>query len=706
MAAAASRSGPISRPPSVVEPLSDSINSGVTKLQKLKKLITPKTKNTDSSEQSSPLTPLGSQDGIDKIQSAQSTQEARKEYENCILPSLTPTPEPASPTNYGIEPGKKGEELSNVSVEGIIAPEDIKKNEVTMPNKSRAPSPISSGSVTPTSASKERQAIQTHTLTSAQIPKLNDTDSIRSFSPAEHEQTPEDMRFEADFSKLNDHPFNTSDSHAVPTNEWLRTMHAHLDLDFKVIARSIENRYLGDQTLADVTDSRRFAVLFRDQTAEYSGYLNRMIAEMDEYIQDTTREQLSSQPGEDQDMEIVFNDTDNANPETVVTHDIPITAESLKTPVHAPVPAAPAPQIPESADPAVNFLVQLMMKQDERITALEKKETPTSWSDLQKTEHQPEPPIIDMDEFINQGIPLPATKSVANKPAPPKPASIEPISWSSVVRGKPAKSSAAPVTNEPSPAKKAPNPSKPGTFVKNVSAANIAQALHNGNKIADDSTDFIKYIVKFSVTPMVQPEPQILIPKLRAKLAESKFGLGNGALVHSKWSGKGNLTLSFSKTTSHNIIKQAIPVMLGAFQWPDATFEPCEPLTRLAITNFPTGLQSLTSVYGRNEIKSVLRPHIPNFDKLKMFLEPDWIANPLRLNAEGRPTSTIAFTFVDPGKIISKALLERPRLYIDGLVCHIKPFTTKPLLEMCSNCARYGHTHDKCQKQGPLHQVR
>ncbi|KAJ1300709.1 hypothetical protein OPQ81_002355 [Rhizoctonia solani] len=262
------------------------------------------------------------------------------------------------------------------------------------------------------------------------------------------------------------------------------------------------------------------------------------------------------------------------------------------------------------------------MKQDERITALEKKETPTSWSDLQKTEHQPEPPIIDMDEFINQGIPLPATKSVANKPAPPKPASIEPISWSSV---------------------KAPNPSKPGTFVKNVSAANIAQALHNGNKIADDSTDFIKYIVKFSVSPMVQPEPQILIPKLRAKLAESKFGLGNGALVHSKWSSKGNLTLSFSKTTSQQHYQAGHPSHARRIPMARSPSPPChfhpprKPLPRLAITNFPTGLQSLTSVYGRNEIKLVLRPHIPNFDKLKMFLEPDWIANPLRLNARGGP---------------------------------------------------------------------
>ncbi|KAJ1309092.1 hypothetical protein OPQ81_004770 [Rhizoctonia solani] len=353
-------------------------------------------------------------------------------------------------------------------------------------------------------------------------------------------------------------------------------------------------------------------------------------------------------------MEIVFNDTDNANPETVVTHDIPITAESLKTPVHAPVPAAPAPQIPESADPAVNFLVQLMMKKRTHHRA-RKEETPTSWSDLQKTEHQPEPPIIDMDEFINQGIPLPATKSVANKPAPPKPASIEPSHGARY--------------------KESPQPIQTRHIREDVSAANIAQALHNGNKIADDS------------------------------LAESKFGLGSGALVHSKWSGRQSCFVVLEDYVAQHY-QAGHPSHAGAFQWPDATFEPCEPLTRLAITNFPTGLQSLTSVYGRNEIKSVLRPHIPNFDKLKMFLEPDWIANPSGF--AGEAPSTIAFTFVDPGKIISKALLERPCLYIaastarciSAVAWNTPPQTTNHLSAKDANARASTTTTDNAHASG------
>ncbi|KAJ1299589.1 hypothetical protein OPQ81_012010 [Rhizoctonia solani] len=110
-----------------------------------------------------------------------------------------------------------------------------------------------------------------------------------------------------------------------------------------------------------------------------------------------------------------------------------------------------------------------------------------------------------------------------------------------------------------------PKPNTPKSAIKTVSATGIANTIAAGNKAKDDLTDFIKYIVKFEVTPHKQPEPQRLVPMLNDQLKKLKFGLSKGALIHMKWSSKGNLTLSFNKATTHPIIKQAIPVMLQAF---------------------------------------------------------------------------------------------------------------------------------------------
>ncbi|KAJ1306060.1 hypothetical protein OPQ81_010773 [Rhizoctonia solani] len=107
--------------------------------------------------------------------------------------------------------------------------------------------------------------------------------------------------------------------------------------------------------------------------------------------------------------------------------------------------------------------------------------------------------------------------------------------------------------------------------------------------------------------------------------------------------------------------------MLQAFRWPSAQFEQCELLSKLVVTNIPTGLLGGFGVCGRDYLKERLAAVIPEFNKFKLFLEPDWIANPARLQAEGRIASAILFTIMDHGKITTQKLNDHC-IHIDGNV--------------------------------------
>ncbi|KAG8732368.1 hypothetical protein FRC11_014106 [Ceratobasidium sp. 423] len=225
----------------------------------------------------------------------------------------------------------------------------------------------------------------------------------------------------------------------------------------------------------------------------------------------------------------------------------------------------------------------------------------------------------------------------------------------------------------------------------------IAQMLKNAAAVPTGSSPSnIKYIAKFSTHPLETPGPTILVPKMRSALDNAGRTLGHGRLVTTKWSEKGNLTLEFTSNSSRDAIKAAAPILMGVLCVPDFTFEPQEPLTKVVVSNVPTGINYCGTTYGKEYLKERLTESHPYFKNLKLFLEPDWIVNPLRLQNEGHLSSAIAFTFIDPGKTQSAKLLEQSWISINGHRCQIKPSTSKPTLQSCTNCAHYGHTSDIC----------
>ncbi|QRW27111.1 hypothetical protein RhiXN_01706 [Rhizoctonia solani] len=113
---------------------------------------------------------------------------------------------------------------------------------------------------------------------------------------------------------------------------------------------------------------------------------------------------------------------------------------------------------------------------------------------------------------------------------------------------------------------------------------------------------------------------------------------------------------------------------------------------------------SLQRMRNREELTQLLNEAFPDsakFGSVKLTLAPDWLADPARLQAEGRNASTVSFAFEDAGGLTSARLMSSPTLYIYGRKCEIKKFNPKPLLQTCSKCVRYGHTERQCRTKKP-----
>ncbi|KAF8714614.1 hypothetical protein RHS03_00200, partial [Rhizoctonia solani] len=239
-----------------------------------------------------------------------------------------------------------------------------------------------------------------------------------------------------------------------------------------------------------------------------------------------------------------------------------------------------------------------------------------------------------------------------------------------------------------------------------VKASNIASALKRDiAKPAPAQSDDRNFVVRFKTLPVTQPNPESIFVSMRECLDAANRTLGKGRLTRVRWTLKASLHLSFSNSASITAIENAIPLLMDKLKMPEYEFGPEVPWSRLVVTNVPTGMGGPAQrMRNRDELTQLLRDSFPEeakFGDLKITLAPDWLADPARLQAEGRLASTVSFAFEDAGGITSNRLLTNPQLFIYGRRCEIKKFNPKPLLQVCSKCVRYGHTERQCRTKKP-----
>ncbi|QRW24687.1 hypothetical protein RhiXN_11599 [Rhizoctonia solani] len=239
-----------------------------------------------------------------------------------------------------------------------------------------------------------------------------------------------------------------------------------------------------------------------------------------------------------------------------------------------------------------------------------------------------------------------------------------------------------------------------------VKASNIASALKRDiAKPSPAQSDDRNFVVRFKTLPVTQPNPESIFVSMRECLDAANRTLGKGRLTRVRWTLKASLHLSFSNSASITAIENAIPLLMDKLKMPEYDFGPEVPWSRLVVTNVPTGMGGPAQrMRNRDELTQLLRDSFPEeakFGDLKITLSPDWLADPARLQAEGRQASTVSFAFEDAGGITSSRLLANPQLFIYGRKCEIKKFNPKPLLQTCSKCVRYGHTERQCRTKKP-----
>ncbi|QRW24086.1 Reverse transcriptase (RNA-dependent DNA polymerase) [Rhizoctonia solani] len=239
-----------------------------------------------------------------------------------------------------------------------------------------------------------------------------------------------------------------------------------------------------------------------------------------------------------------------------------------------------------------------------------------------------------------------------------------------------------------------------------VKASNIAAAIKRDiAKPAPAQSDDKNFVVRFKTLPVTQPNPESIFVAMRECLDAANRNLGKGRLTRVRWSLKASLHLSFSNNVSVTAIENAIPLLMDRLRLPEYEFGPEVPWSRLVVTNVPTGMGgSLQRMRNREELTQLLNEAFPDsakFGSVKLTLAPDWLADPARLQAEGRHASTVSFAFEDAGGLTSARLMSSPNLFIYGRKCEIKKFNPKPLLQTCTKCVRYGHTERQCRTKKP-----
>ncbi|KAF8750066.1 Reverse transcriptase (RNA-dependent DNA polymerase) [Rhizoctonia solani] len=183
---------------------------------------------------------------------------------------------------------------------------------------------------------------------------------------------------------------------------------------------------------------------------------------------------------------------------------------------------------------------------------------------------------------------------------------------------------------------------------------NIAAAIKRDiAKPAPAQSDDKNFVVRFKTLPVTQPNPESIFVAMRECLDAANRNLGKGRLTRVRWSLKASLHLSFSNNVSITAIENAIPLLMDRLRLPEYEFGPEVPWSRLVVTNVPTGMGgSLQRMRNREELTQLLNEAFPDsakFGSVKLTLAPDWLADPARLQAEGRNASTVSFAFEDAG---------------------------------------------------------
>ncbi|KAG8757012.1 hypothetical protein FRC11_004840 [Ceratobasidium sp. 423] len=182
----------------------------------------------------------------------------------------------------------------------------------------------------------------------------------------------------------------------------------------------------------------------------------------------------------------------------------------------------------------------------------------------------------------------------------------------------------------------ASKPTKPSAAPKPNVKASITNALKiEAERKAASNPANIRYIVKFEHRLVVLPPTERLCHQMRESLTNNNRTLGGGRIIATRWSEKGNLTIEFSLNTPRESIKNAAAALIAPLRAGSYTFEPQEPITKIVVTNVPTGVNVTGQIFSSEHLDSRLRDLIPNYKNAKIFLQPSWITNPLTIHNEG-----------------------------------------------------------------------
>ncbi|KAJ1308158.1 hypothetical protein OPQ81_003874 [Rhizoctonia solani] len=217
-------------------------------------------------------------------------------------------------------------------------------------------------------------------------------------------------------------------------------------------------------------------------------------------------------------------------------------------------------------------------------------------------------------------------------------------------------------------------------------AGHIAAAIKKGTlpKVLDE-TKGLRYLVCFSDIPHMCPDTPSLCALLHDTLATNNKTLEN---------------------TPAKVIDAIIPLLMKAIEAPMTTFGIKKKWYHIIIPKCPTGLTTpgCTQAYSKGKLLQITWEafsHVKgaNFNSIKLTLMPDWITDPLLIQAQNRPMLAIAFSFKDPGQKVSECLLSKPNIIINGIQTTLKQFVPKPILTVCLRCAKYGHLTNNCRSK-------
>ncbi|KAF8747108.1 hypothetical protein RHS01_11443 [Rhizoctonia solani] len=193
--------------------------------------------------------------------------------------------------------------------------------------------------------------------------------------------------------------------------------------------------------------------------------------------------------------------------------------------------------------------------------------------------------------------------------------------------------------NNPSNVSWADVAAKGNSKAPEVKASNIASALQEGHrKPSPAQSNDRNFVVRFKTLPVTQPNPESIFVSMRECLDAANRTLGKGRLTRVRWTLKASLHLSFSNSASITAIENAIPLLMDKLKMPEYEFGPKTRATHAQ----------------PDELTQLLRDSFPEeakFGDLKITLAPDWLADPARLQAEGRQASTVSFAFEDAGAL-------------------------------------------------------